>query len=405
MAADTPHRIVVVGGGLAGARTCEQLRRRGFEGELTLVAAESHLPYDRPPLSKDVLRGDRDTTTLPVDLAGLGVHVMLDTAATGLDLAERVLHTFTTETVGGAAAESAGRQGFDALAIATGASPITLPGPGEQLVIRTLDDALRLRARLTPGARLVVVGASWIGAEVASSALARGCDVTCVEAGAGPVAQALGPEVSKRVTAWWSGVDLRTDTAVDHVAHGAVVLRDGTDIPADVVVTGVGVRAETGWLAGSGLELDRGVVVDEYLRAAPGIVAVGDAAAWWSRRYARRLFVEHWDDAAVGPAVAAATLLGDTATPHDPVPYFWSDQFDHKIQYVGHHDPATSPIWREPADGKGWSAAWLDAEGRFAAVVAVDRPSELLSARRAITAGSTPDPVRLADPTVPIHEA
>lgn len=405
MTGDTPRRIVVVGGGLAGARTCEQLRRRGFEGELTLVAAEPHLPYDRPPLSKDVLRGGRDSTTLPVDLAGLGVHVRLDTAAAGLDVDERVLHTFTTETVGGATADSAGRLGFDALAIATGATPITLAGPGEQLTVRTLDDALRLRARLTPGARVVVIGASWIGAEVASSALALGCRVTCVEAGPGPAARALGSEVAKRVAPWWSGVDLRTDVAVDHVAEGAVVLRDGTELPADVVVTGVGVRADTGWLAGSGLELDRGVVVDGHLRAAPGIVAVGDVAAWWSRRYGRRLRVEHWDDAAVGPAVAAATLLGDTTVPHDPVPYFWSDQFGHKIQYVGHHDPAASPVWREPTDGTGWSAAWLDGDGRLGAVLAVDRPRELLSARRALTAGATPDLARLADPAVPIHEA
>jgi NADPH-dependent 2,4-dienoyl-CoA reductase/sulfur reductase-like enzyme len=191
-----------------------------------------------------------------------------------------------------------------------------------------------------------------------------------------------------------------------------VVLGDGTALAADVVVVGVGVRPETGWLTGSGLALDRGIVVDEHLRAAPGVVAVGDVAAWWSRRYGSRMRVQHWDDATAGAAVAAASVLatGDptalyTAPVHDPVPYFWSDQFGHKLQYVGHHDPAATPIVREPADGKGWSAAWLDGDGRLAAVLAVDRPRDLLLARRALIDGTDPDPDRLADPSVPLSEA
>jgi NADPH-dependent 2,4-dienoyl-CoA reductase/sulfur reductase-like enzyme len=341
------NRIVVVGGGLAGAHTCEQLRRRGHEGELILLAAEPYAPYDRPPLSKEVLRGERDDTTLPIDLAGLGVHITTHTAATGLDLENHVVHTYTTELVAGLSAESSGQIRFDGLVIATGASPITLPGPGKQFAVRTLDDACRLRERLTPGARVVVVGASWIGAEVATSALARGCSVTCVEADTAPVARTLGPEVGKRLIPWWDDVNLRLGSPVYRIEDGAVVLSDGTALAADVVVAGVGVRPDVAWLAGSGLELDRGVVVDEWLRAAPGVVAVGDVAAWWSRRYGARMRVEHWDDAVTGPAVAASSLLiaadpGECtdAALHDPVPYFWSDQFGHKLQYVGHHDPS-----------------------------------------------------------------
>jgi NADPH-dependent 2,4-dienoyl-CoA reductase/sulfur reductase-like enzyme len=413
-----PKRIVVVGGGLAGTRTCEQLRRKDYEGELTMVAAERHAPYDRPPLSKEVLRGDRDDTALKVQLGELGVQLMTNTAATGVHPQERVVHTRTTETVADLAAESVHEIGFDGLVIATGAAPVTLPGSGEQFVVRTIDDAHRLRERMTPGARVVVVGASWIGAEVASSALSRGCQVTCVEAGPTPVAATLGPAVGKRLTRWWDGVDLRVDTPVQRIDDGAVVLADGSEVPADVVVVGVGVRPQTGWLAESGLRLDRGVVVDEWLRACPGVVAVGDVAAWWSRRYATRMRTEHWDDAAVAPAVAAGTLLSPPAresmsatdieadvSVHDPVPYFWSDQFGHKLQYVGQHDPADAPIWREPPDGKGWSAAWLDSRGRLAAVVSADRPREMLAARRALTAGATPDPARLADASVSLTDA
>jgi hypothetical protein len=142
------------------------------------------------------------------------------------------------------------------------------------------------------------------------------------------------------------------------------------------------------------------------------VVAVGDVAAWWSCRYRSHIRNEHWDDAAVGPAVAVAALLtaggADSALaikPHDPVPYFWSDQFGHRLQYVGQHDPASTPIWREPGDGKGWSAAWLDTSGLLTAALTVDRPRDLLAARRAITAGATPDPVRLADPTVALTDA
>jgi len=407
-----PRRIVVVGGGLAGARTCEQLRRQGYEGELILIGAEPHMPYDRPPLSKEVLRGERADTTLPVGLGGLDVEILLGTSATGLDLAERAVRICPTSTADGLSAGMSRTIGFDRLVIATGVAPITLPGPGHQFVVRTADDARRLRDRLRPGARVVIVGAGWIGAEVATSALARGCAVTCVEVDSAPVARVLGTEVGKRLIPWWSDVDLRLNARVDRVDDGAVVLADGTAIPADVVVTGVGARPETAWLIGSGLELDRGVVVDEWLRAAPGVVAVGDVAAWWSRRYGTRMRLEHWDNASMGAVVAASTLLNapdpgsDADAPaYDPVPYFWSDQFGHKLQYVGHHDPAATPIWRDPADGKGWSAAWLDASGRLTAVLAVDRPRDMLAGRRAIMAGATPDPSRLADPTVALTDA
>ncbi len=392
--------VVVVGGGLAAARSCEQLREQGHTGSITLVAAEEHLPYDRPPLSKDVLVGATESTTLAVDYAAIDVTIRAGVRATGLRLTERVL---TVCTSGG----DAGELPYDGLILATGADPIRVPGEGEQLTLRTIDDALALRARLTPGARVVVIGASWIGAEVATAARTRGCAVTCVELDALPLARTMGEDVGKRLLPWWDGIDLRLATAVAAVVPGGVTLADGETLPADLVVTGVGVRPSIDWLTGSGLQLERGVVTDEWLRAAPGIVAVGDIAAWWSRRYQQRMRVEHWDDAASGASVAVAALLSPglgEIEPHDPVPYFWSDQLGHKLQYAGRHTSGEIPIWREREDGS-WTALWLDADSKLSAALIADLPRENAQAQMAIMRGLVLDPALLADPALPLTKA
>jgi 3-phenylpropionate/trans-cinnamate dioxygenase ferredoxin reductase subunit len=371
-------RVVVVGGGLAASRSCAALRRQGYEGEVVLIGAEPHMPYDRPPLSKGMLHGTCTETTLPVDLPGLGVQIRLGDAATGLRPDERAVTTVSGEV------------SYDGLVIATGARPVKLPGEGEQLILRTIEDARLLRDRLVPGARIVVIGASWIGAEVATAAMAAGCRVTCLEVWPAPAAQVLGAKVAERLLPWWEGVDLRCGTAVARVEGGGVLLKDGTLVPADTVVTGIGVRPETAWLEESGLQLDCGVVVDERLRAASGIVAVGDVAARWSRRWNRRLRITHWDDASAGSAVAVASLLaqGDDGPVFDPVPYFWSDQFGHKLQYLGQLGPDDVPEFHHPADGRGWSVTWFDAERRLTGVLAVDRPRDIAQARRLFAADS-----------------
>ena len=389
------QRVVVVGGGLAGARSAQELRAQGFAGELVLLSAEPHLPYDRPPLSKQVLLGSAETTTLDVPWESLDVELRLSTTATALRR--------------GAVVTDAGEVAYDGLVLATGSRAVLPPawaGPRVH-VLRTVEDARALRAVLVPGARVVVVGAGWIGAEVATAAAAAGCRCTVVEAAATPLATALG-EHGLPTVPWYAaaGVDLRLSCPVDAVEDDAVVLADGERLPADAVVVGIGARPDTGWLQDSGLELDRGaLVVDEHLATGwPGVVAVGDCTAWWSRRFGARLHVEHWDEALHAPAVAAATLLGTPAV-HDPVPYFWSEQLGHRVQHAGHAAGADAVVHRgEPGGAPGWTIGWLR-EARLVALLAVDQPRDLAQGRRRIAEGSPVDAARFADPAVPVRSA
>lgn len=388
-----PNTVVVVGAGLAGAGTCEQLRRLGYGGRIVLIGQEDRAPYDRPPLTKAVLRGALDDTTLRIDLLELDVEFLRGAVATSLSLAD---HTVETST---------GSVAFDSLVIATGTRPVTLPGDGPQHTVRSIEDALALRVLLRPGARVVIVGASWIGAEVATTALAMGCTVTCLEA-APTVAHAALGDLGRRLEPWWHEVNLRLEAQVAWIGADGVRLTTGEIVPADIVVTGVGARANVEWLDGSGLVLDRGVVVDERLRAADGVVAVGDVATWWSERFQRRLRVEHWDHAVASAETAAASVLGHSGdeSRYDPVPYFWSDQFGHKIQYVGAHESHSSAVVRSGSVGDKWSAGWLEPDGRLVGFIAVDSPRELLAARELLTAGAVIDRERFADAKVPLRE-
>jgi 3-phenylpropionate/trans-cinnamate dioxygenase ferredoxin reductase subunit len=397
-------QVVIAGGGLAGLRTVEELRAVGYDGPVTMLAAESRPPYDRPPLSKAALAGEPDATaieaeldtTLSADFPALGVDLHLGEPATGLDVAASRVCT------------DAGQYPYDRLVVATGAAPIVLPGPGRQRFLRTHEDAVELRDRLRPGLRLAVVGAGWIGAELATAAAARGCQVTVVEAGPTPLAAAIGAEVGGRTEPWYeaAGVQLRTSVLVESVEDGGLALRGGDWIPADEVVTAVGVRPAIGWLDGSGVELANGVAVDPGLRSSvPGVFAAGDCASFWSLRYGRRLRFEHWDVAMRAPSVLAANLAGGDEV-YDPVPYSWSEQFGRMMQYAGYHAAADRLIWRGPGDGAGdgaepWTACWL-AGDQLVALLAVDRPRDLSQGRRILAAGTPVDPDRLADPAVPL---
>ena len=392
---DIPERVVVAGAGLAGLRTAEELRARGYGGEVTLVGAESRPPYDRPPLSKRVMAGELADITLRDDLDTLGIRLCLAETATGFEPAQ--------EEPGGVLRTDRGEYRYDRLVLATGATPIALPGRGPQRFLRTLDDALTLRELLKPGLRLAIVGAGWIGAELATAAAARGGQVTVLEAAAAPLISAVGEQVGALTAAWYhaAGVDLRLGQPVGSVEPGGVALAGGGWLDADVVVTAVGVRPETGWLAGTGVALDNGVAADEQLRTSvPGVFAVGDCMAFWSLRYGRRLRFEHWDVALRAPATLAANLLG-AAEAFDPVPYFWSEQFGKMVQYAGFHGAADRMLLRGDPAGDKWAACWLAGDW-LVALLTVDSPRDLAQGRRLIESAAAVDEARLADPGVPV---
>ena len=330
--------FAIAGMSLAGLRAAEMLRRRGFDGRIVAVNGESHLPYDRPPLSKEFLRGEADPEHLVLRKEGvddLDLDWRMGTRAVALDPAERVLTLHDGERVA-----------YDGLVIATGAAPRPLPGTADLagvFVLRELDDALALREVLAGGPKVVVIGAGFIGAEVAAACRARHLDVTVLEALPQPMVRGLGPELGAVLAAVHRdhGVDLRCGVQVEGLdGDGAgrvtgVRLAGGEVVAADVVVVGIGVVPATAWLEGSGLTIDSGVVCDATCTAAPGVVVAGDVARWPNPLFDGRMMrLEHWTNAAEQGVHVAQRLLGDDA-PYAPVPFVWSDQYDRKIQAVG----------------------------------------------------------------------
>ncbi|MGW0330596.1 NAD(P)/FAD-dependent oxidoreductase [Streptomyces sp. NPDC003011] len=400
----TPRRVVVVGAGMAGVQTAVALREQGFTGTVTLIGAEPHQPYDRPPLSKAVLLGTAEGSAFDVDFEALSIELRLGREVLGVRPGEHQLDT------------AEGPVPYDVLVLATGAEPIRLPGaqgvPGVHL-LRTLDDAERLRPVLARQHDIVVVGAGWIGAEFATAAREAGCAVTVVEAADRPLAGALPAEVAAPMAAWYAdaGAVLRTHARVERVEPSAVLLDDGSRLPADAVVVGIGARPATGLLTGSGIALGTHgeIVADDRLRtSAPNVYAVGDCASFPSRRYGERLLVHHWDNALQGPRTVAANIIGEATgeapAVYDPVPYFWSEQFGRFVQYAGHHASADTTLWRGEPSGPAWTVCWLR-EGRLVALLAVGRPRDLAQGRRLIEAGTLMDPAVLADAARPLKAA
>jgi len=337
------ERIVVVGGSLAGLRTVESLRAGGYDRELIVVGSETHRPYDRPPLSKKLLAGewepDRIELRKPDDLDTLGVTWRLGAPATGLDVGARRLTVADGTEIA-----------FDAIVIATGAAPRRLPGQTDWphvVELRTLDDALDLRARLRDGdARVVVIGAGFIGLEVAATARRLGNTVTVLEGAPAPLIRGLGPAMGAGCAQVHGdyGTAIHCGISVAAIVAGGVVLGDGELVPADVIVVGIGVAPVTDWLVGSGLEIRDGIVCDAMLNAgAPGVFAAGDVARWPNQLFDEEMRVEHWTNASEQGAVAASNLLaearGEPGEPYAPVPFFWSDQYDRRIQFLGRAAP------------------------------------------------------------------
>lgn len=381
--------VVVVGAGLAGAQAVRALRDLGFDGRVTLLGAEGVEPYDRPPLSKELF-----TRTTPVWLGpelgidlGRADDVRYADPATGLDPRPEQV---TVRTATGAVTA-------DAAVLATGSHAVRPPGWEQALSLHTSEDAARLRAALRPGTRLVVIGAGWIGAEVAGVAAAAGVHVTVVEAASVPSARALGPTVGALTVPWFeaAGVRLQTGAVVARVAAHEVELAGGQVLAADVVLAAVGARPASDWI-GDALPLaaDGSVSVDETYRVlgAPGrVVAVGDLAR---RRSARHGWVPggHWDGALRGPRHAVGALLGTTegGPPPDPAPYVFSTQLGHELGLFGQPDQTDDVVLRGEPDGP-FTALWFaPGSDRLTAVLAVDRPHDVGAARRLFTGRALP---------------
>jgi NADPH-dependent 2,4-dienoyl-CoA reductase/sulfur reductase-like enzyme len=375
-----PTRVVVVGASAAGLATAEGLRRQGYAGTLTLVGDEVHLPYDRPPLSKQLLSGEWGTERLrlrpPEALEELGLDLRLGRAATGLDTAAREVLLDGGE-----------RLPYDALVVATGLTARRLPG-SEGLagahVLRTVEDALALRDHLAARPRTVVAGAGFVGAEAAAVARLAGADVTLVGAAAQPLADVLGDELAAMLTEVHREHGVRLEggvRAVRVLSSGGTVtgvaLSDGRELDAGAVVMGLGAAPATGWLAGSGLALGDGVDCDATLYAGHGVWAAGDVARRPSERTGGLLRVEHRTHAAEsGLAVARNILAGPAATPFDPVPFVWSDQYDLRIQIYGHTRGADEVRVVEGSTGRRELVALYRRGDRVAGVVGVNMPRQ-----------------------------
>jgi 3-phenylpropionate/trans-cinnamate dioxygenase ferredoxin reductase component len=382
-------RVVVVGASLAGLRAAETLRTEGYAGSLTLVGAETHLPYDRPPLSKKLLAGQLDVERTHLrretEYGDLDLELILGQRATALDLDTRRVTL----------ADGTGVS-YDGLVIATGAAPRRLPGQPELdgvFVLRTLDDSLALRAALDAGpGRVVVIGAGFIGAEVAATARGKGLAVTMVEALAAPLERALGAELGGVFADLHrdEGVDVRLGVGVAAIEGGERVervrLSDGSVVAADVVVVGIGVAPVTDWLAGSGLELRDGVVADAGLAAGPpGVFAAGDVVRWHHELLGEEVRLEHWTNAAEQGAAAARNLLataaGGDVTPYQAVPFFWSDQYDARIQCLGRPDPGDDVAIVHGSLAERRFVALYGRHGRLRGVLGVSLPKRVMPYR------------------------
>ncbi|OBK85726.1 pyridine nucleotide-disulfide oxidoreductase [Mycolicibacter sinensis] len=385
---DVPeHGIVIVGGGLAAVRTAEELRREEYAGPITIVSDETRPPYDRPPLTKDVLRGERDDSTLepPEFYASRDIDLRLGCGARGVDTAAQTV-TLADGTV----------LGYDQLVIATGLVPRRIPSLGDVngiRVVRSFEDSLVLRGDAAAARRAVVIGAGFIGCEAAASLRKLGVDVVLVEPQPAPLAGVLGEQIGELVARLHraNGVDVRSGVGVAEVRGAGhvetVVLADGAELAADLVVLGVGSRPATEWLEGCGVELGNGVLCDLTGRtSAPNVWAVGDVA-FWRGRGGHEIRVEHWSNVVTQVRVMVPTMLGreslhDVAVP----PYFWSDQYDVKIQCLG-EPQATDTVHLVEDDGHKF-LAYYERDGVLVGVVGAGRPGKVMGARGKIASGA-----------------
>ncbi|QBI53650.1 NAD(P)/FAD-dependent oxidoreductase [Streptomonospora litoralis] len=378
------RRIVVVGGSLAGVHAAEALRERGFEGDVTLISAENELPYDRPPLSKEaLLRGvamEKLGLRAPEWYTDNAVTTRLGSAAVRLDTARRAV-----------VLDDGTRVEYDGLVIATGSRPRRLPStenaPPVQ-VLRSIEDSLRLRERMRPGRHLVLIGAGFIGLEIAATARQLGLDVTVIEVGQVPLGRALGDEVGGwfRTLHERNGVEVVCTCTVETIERrgdGAVLtLSNGRVVGADIVAAGVGASPATEWLDGSGVQTANGVLCYADLSTSvPGVVAAGDVARWYNPLFDEEIRVEHWTNAVEQGRRAAHTLLGQGEA-FSAVPYFWTDQYEARMRFVGRATAASEVAIKECDDDR--LVALFGRDGLVRGAVCVNAPRELARYRTAI---------------------
>ncbi|MEV0594597.1 NAD(P)/FAD-dependent oxidoreductase [Nonomuraea cavernae] len=401
--------FVIAGGGLAAAKTAEALREQGYDGRLVLACAEPHLPYERPPLSKDYLQGKSERDKVFVHDAAWyqsqDVDLRRDTQVTAIDRPGHALDLSGGERVG-----------YDKLLLATGATPRRLPVPGADLdgvlYLRTVDDSERLRDTLAAVSSVAIVGAGWIGLEVAAAARAAGVRVSVLEAERQPLLRVLGSRIAAVFAALHRehDVDLRLGVQVSEITgeHGratGVRLADGAHVAADAVIVGIGAAPDTGLAAAAGLRVDDGIVVDAGLRTSdPDIFAAGDVANAYHPLYDTHVRVEHWANALNQPAVAARSMLGQDAV-YDRLPYFYTDQYDLGMEYTGLTRPGHNDdvVVRGDLGSREFIAFWLDGDrvvvGMNVNVWDVTSPIQEL-----IRSGRPVDRARLADPATPLPE-
>ncbi|WP_255450458.1 NAD(P)/FAD-dependent oxidoreductase [Skermania sp. ID1734] len=387
------RRVVIVGAGLAGLRTAEELRRAGFDGEVVLIGNENHLPYDRPPLSKEVIRGEKDQTTLkPAEFFDdKQIDLRTGVAATGVDAAAKKVRL-----------EDGSSIDFDDLIIATGLRPRRIPGFDDLAgvhVLRSMEEAMAMRAELREGARALVVGAGFIGCELAASFRALRVHVVLVEPQPTPLASVLGEKIGGLIARMHTdeGVDVRCGVGVESLVGEdrvrAAKLSDGSEVDLDLVVVGIGSVPVTDWLVDSGIELAEpsaggGVLADERGRTnIDSIWAVGDVAAW-THTTGKQKRVEHWTNAGDQARVLAKAIVGAEIPSGANVPYFWSDQYDIKIQALG-TPSADDTVHLVEDDGRRF-LAYYERDGVFTAVVGGGVPSKVMKLRAKL---ATPTPI------------
>ena len=397
--------FVIVGGGLAGAKAAEALRAEGFDGRLVLAGAEARLPYERPPLSKSYLGGESTFDDAQVHDEGFyrehDIELRSGSRATALDTADRRLELASGDELT-----------YDKLLIATGAVPRRPPIPGANgehvHVLRSVEDADALRAIAAGGGRLVIVGAGWIGCEVAATARGLGAEVTVVEQAGAPLERVLGPRLGEFFASLHRGrgVEVLVGTGVTAIEHGGqtVHVTDDRTITCDAVLLGVGVQPATELAENAGLRIDDGIVADERLRASrPHVFVAGDVAAAWHPRYGRRVRVEHWDNAQAQGTFVARSML-DAGQPYAALPYFFSDQYDLGLEYVGLHDPADELVIRGSLDDGRFQAFWIAADGRLSAGMHVNDWDAIGPIRALVENRARVDPRQLAHPAEPLPE-